>query len=102
MGCALDQDNVIDHDKTHDEAMTENDDEPQDKSSSSERASDKGNTNWIADARLTLQTQTLSHDDDGGRRLLVVVILVETYPTSVFTRVIEMGAERALMRQFRK
>ena len=28
MGCALDQDNVIDPDKTHDEAMTGDDDEP--------------------------------------------------------------------------
>ena len=28
MGCALDQDNVIDHDRTHDEAMTGDDDEP--------------------------------------------------------------------------
>ena len=30
VGCAPDQDDVIDHDKTHDEAMTEDDDEPQD------------------------------------------------------------------------
>ena len=28
MECALDQDNVIDHDKTHDEAMTGDDDGP--------------------------------------------------------------------------
>ena len=28
VGCTLDHDNVIDHDRTHDEAMTGDDDEP--------------------------------------------------------------------------